>query len=528
MSRSRVPRLRAATAIIAAALLGTALVACSPGEGGGSATPKAEVLNLQFVGSPVSLNPALAATGGSTPYVHLAYDPLIYMDGEGNLVPDLAVSWEFITDDNTVFEMKLREGVTFASGKPFDANAAKASMDYFLGAGGNMIRQVGPIEKIEAVDETTLRVTYSAPFPNAAMTMTQYYQIGAIIGPDGLADPDSLLTKSDGTGQYIFDAEETITDSVYVYKKNPEYWAPDAQVFEVIKMNVIQDPNAAIAALTTGQVDFAHGGTATAESAKSAGLDIVRAPYYISTLQILDRGGELNPALGDERVRQAIQMAMDRPALIAAASSPDYAVENGQVVNEGAPGWIKGLGEEYDIERAKELLAEAGYPDGFTMVIGTTPAMDPQSILTQAIATNLAEIGITAEIVVESTGLPRLLERSELKELESMVLPVTGYDVAAAVATIRDRPNLNPWGVTDAEIDRLINESMVSSGADRVAILEQLNERANEVVWVAPVFSEDNLYYVAPTITNVKASSGNPNPVPIGPERKYAWQPAEG
>ncbi|GGA68740.1 peptide ABC transporter substrate-binding protein [Pseudoclavibacter endophyticus] len=519
--------LRRGAAIGAVAILTATLAACgAPDEAGGSPATGGD-LNLQFNGSPVSLNPALAASGGSTVYTHLAYDPLIYLDSDGEYVPSLAESWQYTNDDNTTFELVLRDGVEFASGAPLDAEAVKASMEYFLEAGGMMVPRVGPIESVEAVADDTVHIHYSAPYPDAPHSLTQYFQLGAIIGPDGLADPDSLLTTSDGTGQYIYDASRSVVDASYVYERNANYWAPDAQMFDTVTVHVMAEPNAVLSAISTGQIDYAIGDRLTASAAEQAGLDVLTAPYYIWALQILDRDGELNPALGDQRVRQAMQMALDRDAIVDAIGT-EFAVKNGQVVNEGAQGYIPGLGEEHDVEAAKQLLAEAGYPDGFTLQLATTPSMDPQSVNAQAIASSLEQIGVTVDIVVESTGLPQMLQRSESKEFEAMALPVTGTHVGEAVQDLNGRLNLNPWQVTDPEVTELYNASLTASEDERPQVFEQLNERWNELAWVLPVYAQQQLFYVSDGVTNVVATAGNANPMPVGPAPEHVWQPATG
>ncbi|HWL60463.1 MAG TPA: ABC transporter substrate-binding protein [Microbacteriaceae bacterium] len=528
MAKQRTPRL---VGVLAAAGLGVglALSGCSPAAEQPAPTTSAAPetggeLRIQFTGSPISLNPALAASGGSTVYTNLTYDPLIYLDAEGKLVPDLAESWEFVSDDNTVLELKLREGVSFHGGGELDATAAKASMDYFLGAGGQMVRQVGPIDEIEVVDATTLRIHYGTPFPDAPWTLTQYFQLGSIIGPDGLADPESLLTSSDGTGQYVYNADESVVDANYVYDRNETYWNPDAQMFDRVSVQVITDPNAVVAAISTGQVDFSTGSVLTTDAARSAGLAVLGAPYYIWAIQILDRNGELNPALGDVRVREAIQLGLDRQT-IADAVVGEFGEVNGQIVHEGAVGYVPGLGEDYNVDAAKQLLADAGYADGLTIRLATTTAMDPQSIIAQAMAASLAEVGITVELDVEANGLPRLLERSEAKEFEAMLLPIQGArHVGQSSQTLASRPNLNPWQVKDAEIDELYAKTLVSNEADAPAVHRALNERWNELAWVIPVYSDQRLFYAVDTLENVSVSSGNPNPVPIGPAPEYSWK----
>lgn len=521
----RFPQIKKAMALTVVSVLIVGVSACSSGSptSENSDADRAEELKLQFVGPPISMDPALAGSGGSTIFVALAYDPLIYLTAEGEQVPALATSWKFSDAENKVFEFELREGVTFSDGSDLTAEAVKASMDYFLKTGGPNASQAGPVESIEAIDPMKVRITYSAPFPNASASLTQYFMFGNIIGPEGLADPKSLLTTTDGAGQYQFKADESVAESSYVYERNPGYWEPDAQMYDQVSVQIIADANAALSAISTGQVDFASGNSATLESATAEGLEVVKAPFFNWSLYLTDKEGKLNPALQDERVRKAIALSIDREA-IAGAVGADVSTPNGQPMNTGTSGYVEGIDFEYDLDEAKKLMAEAGYEDGFDLKILTQSALDPQALRSQAIASNLEQLGITVELEVIGTGIANFTAESLTKKYEAVIFPLTGTNAGEVYASLQTGLR-NPFGITEPELAALYETSLTASEEDRVKIYEEMSILMNDLAWVIPVFSADNIAYVGPKVTNVKLSALNPNPIPTGPSREYAWQP---
>lgn len=512
-----------AAAVGASAALALALSGCSGSTGG--AEGGGGTLTYQFTGVPISLNPALAGGGGSVVYTALAYDPLIYLSGDGQLEPDLATEWAFVDDTNTQLELTIRDGVTFSDGSELTAQAVVDSLEYFLQAGGGNVVQAGPIDTIEATDDDTVLITYKTPFPAGPSRLTQEYQFGLIIGPEGLADPEGLLTSMHGTGQYVYNADESVAESSYIYDRNPTYWNPDAQQYDRVEIKVIGDPNAVISAATTGQLDYAGGTPSTAETAKGAGLDIISAPYFNWGLIVLDRAGQLVPALADEKVRQAMAYAIDRSAVADARGGADYNELLGQVTAEGEGGHIADFGFDYDLDQAKALMAESGYPDGFSMTLLSETPLDNQSALTQAAIAHLGEIGIDVQLEVDA-AVPSFIEKAASKQYPAVIWPLVG-DNASDYANVYTGPGFtNAFGVQDAEFDALIAQAIAASGDEKASLEEQVTRRSNELAWFVPIVATLNLYYVSPKVTNVTISPRNPNPMPVGPTADLSWQPA--
>lgn len=520
-------------AVAASFALIAGLTACGPAtnadDAAGNDEPVAErgeELVLQFRGAPISLDPALQGTASGSIFTVLAYDPIIYQAPDGSLQPSLATDWDFIDDDYRQFEFTLREGLEFASGEPLDAEAVKASMEYFLGAGGGQIPRVGPISSIEAVDEQTVRINYEQPWADAAFSLTQTVMFGNVIGPDGLADPDSLLQVMDGAGQYVYDAEASVPDSEYVYTLNPNYWNLDAQMWDRVTVEIIADPNAVLNAASTSQIDFGLGSPLFADAAEAAGLTVATAPFYNWELRLHDVNGEVNPALADPRVREAIGLAIDRESIVAALGG-EYMSPSDQLVVEGLEGYNPDIGWEFDLDRAKELMAEAGYEDGFTMTVLDSSVQDNQSQIAQAVASSLAEIGIDVDLVVDAVSIPSFSEKLESKEYEASFWASNG-DVANSYRPFRSGGSMNnPFGVMDEEMEALYAQSLTLGGDEREGMYQQMSERWQEASFSIPILTGYFVNYIGPKVTNVNSSAKNPVMLPVGPEPEYNWQPAQ-
>lgn len=509
-----------AVAATALALLLGASACSSSSSSGGSGGHGSSRLTMQFAGPPVSMNPALAGNGGSTIFSVLAYDPLIYLTGDGKVVPDLATSWHYVGTGNKVFELTLRSGATFADGAPLTAAAAVASMRYALKAGG-LAQQAGAVASVDAVDAKTVRVTYSKPNPDAALTMTQFYGLGTLIGPKGLADPKSLLTSTDGVGQYTYNGKTSVANSHYDYDKNPHYFNPSAQMFSGVTVRIINDPQAVLSAARTGQVSFASGSASTADAAKSANLNVLSAPFFNWSLILADTKGAISKPLADARVRQAIGYALDRPSLAKALAGSD-AAPSGQVLLPGTDGYVPDFGFDYDLSKAKNLMAQAGYADGFPLTILAQSTIDPNTTVAQAITNALKAIGIRATLHVEAAGIAQFSSDSESKKYAAVIFPCAGIDMFQLHTQI-SVGLFNPFGNTDPQLEATLDKAFASTGSARTSLYQQASRRYNELAWYIPVFSSQNLSYVSPKLANVTASVLDPNPMPVAPTASLAW-----
>lgn len=528
-------RIRAAVigalASIVLALSGCGGGAPSTTTTGAAKVPSGEVgdtLTVQFLSSPISMDPAKTGIGPGQIFVDLAYEPLIFKDPQGEYQPDLATEWKYTDSTNTAFSLTLREGVTFADGTPLDNQAVAKSIQYFKDAKGPQSGDLASLTSIDTAEANRVNFRFSAPTPNLEQIFSQVGLAGQIINPNALSNPKALESSTAGAGQYVLNTSTTVTGQKYVFDANPKYWNQEAIHYKHVVVQSIAEPNAILSAVRTGQIDVALSGTSTtAAAAKAADLEVVTAPYTWSGLLLLDRDGTMVPELGDQRVRQAINYAIDRDA-IRNAIIGEYGGTSDQVLSPSTPGSLDGMTYAYDVEKAKSLMQEAGYAEGFALTVSDTTLLDPNTALGQALATQLGKIGITITIENAPTIQQFRGDLMNKKYAATVWSPLAGIGMAQFASTyMAPNTTFNPFGAKDEQVTAALNEAAATTDeATRDAALKRAHERVLDLAWFAPVYWSQELLYVGPKVANVKISEKNNLPNPVAPTKDGGWQPA--
>lgn len=396
--RRVVLRSTAAVAVVGLLAAGCSDAAEKSAEGSSSSSGKAvagDTLTVGLQAPATSINPATIDTAFVT-YTQLAYESLTYLAPDGSIKPALAESWKYVGEGNTQFDMKIRSDAKFADGTPVDAKAVKASLDYVRGAKGSSSQFLSMVKSIDVTGSNSVSIKLSEPNPMLPEMLSQSYPVGSIISPAGLKDPKKLTVQntSHGAGAYVFDPKATIAGDHYTYTANPRYYDKSKQHYKKVVVKVLANPQAALNAVKTGQVDIVAGDASTSSQAKSAGLQIEETPFVWNGLNLIDREGEVSKPLGDVKVRQAINHALDRKKLTKATAG-DYGVPTSTTVVKGADGWSEEAAERYpyDPDKAKKMLKEAGYPDGFDLEVLSVRFAGIDTV-TEAMKPQLEEVGI--------------------------------------------------------------------------------------------------------------------------------------
>lgn len=311
----------------------------------------------------------------------IPYEGLLAIDENQELVPVLAESWEI---QEGGVEFKLREGVTFQDGTPFDAEAVKFNIERISSLPGpNLPRFAG--NTAEVIDDTTVVWTSETP----EVLLTNLARMGGLmISP---AAADTIAETPVGTGAWAIDESKTVAGQSWTFNAYDDYWDPSQQGVETVVYSVYNDGAARSNALLSGEVDIAYSDLPSIQTALDAGFEYTDTQTNRYILYPLDRGE--GGALADQRVREAIAKAIDRDTLL-----DIYFKGFGQAITstlvEGELGYNPdGTGYAYDPEGAKALLEEAGVSD-LTLTAATNPPFLP---LNEIIAGMLAEVGINLE-----------------------------------------------------------------------------------------------------------------------------------
>jgi peptide/nickel transport system substrate-binding protein len=337
-------------------------------------------------------DPAGAQTSQSA-YLYAVYDTLT-RQGEGfEVQPSLATSWE--QTEPTTWRFELRDDVVFHDGAPFDAEVVKANLERQVTAEGNPNASVfATLDSVEVVDPYTVDVHFARPAPAFPLEMSMV--MGMMISPNAL--DDDLTRAPAGSGPWIWNGSESQAGVIEIFDLNPDYWQPEDQGVERIEIHTIADNNARLNALLAGDVDMA----ATVRDdqmvqAQNAGMNTESVAAYLPFLVILDREGDRFAPLADVRVRQAIGYAIDREGFLQAVHAGQGDAIGGYYGPQFEEWYNPDLDDmySYDPDRARELLADAGYADGFELEM---PVMPNIMAPVEAIVQMLGQVGIRVQL----------------------------------------------------------------------------------------------------------------------------------
>ena len=340
---------------------------------------------------PPHMDPTSAAAGAIDSVLYSnVFEGLTRFMSDGSVVPGLAESWE-ISDDGLTYTFKLRNGVTFHDGTTMDAEDVKFSLDR-IGAEESANAQkalYAAISEVNVIDPSTVEVKLSEP--NGNMIFNLAWGDAVIVAPESI---ENIKQQPVGTGAFKFDSW-TQGDKVELVR-NDAYWG-DAPALANATFKFISDPTAAFAAMMAEDVDVFAGFPAP-ENLPQFEAD-PRFQVLVGSTEgetILSTNNKM-PPFDNVKVRQAVAHAIDRQAIIDGAMF-GLGTPIGTHFAPHNPAYVDLTGQSnYDPEKAKALLAEAGFADGFE----TTLHLPPPSYARRGgeiIAAQLAQVGIKAEI----------------------------------------------------------------------------------------------------------------------------------
>lgn len=480
----------------------------------GESAPRGGTLTIGQLGDVQSWDTSQAHVGhGLVPY-QLVYDTLILRDPDGELSPMLATEWEY-DETRTVLTLDLRDDVTFADGEAFNADAVKANLEHFKAGNGRQAVQLTQFESATVVDDDTIEITLAAPDP--AM---EYYlsQAAGLMASPAAIEAGTLETDPVGTGPYELDKANSVKDSQATFTAREEYWNPELQKFDGVVLRILEDISARVNSVISGQVDFTTLDAKSAEQAESADLALI-PDYQVdwTGVTFFDRDGVVNEALADVRVRQAINHAVDRETLLdqlqlgrGTATSQVFGPASGAFVDELEDYY------PYDPDKAKELLEEAGYADGFELKLPVIPAFATQIT---ALSQQLGEVGIT--VTQETVPAANYVADAAQSKFEAFNFNLFQGEAWVAInQIIAPTATFNPFKTTDPELSELI--AVVQAGdEDSEEAAQDVNRFVTENAWFMPLYRIDQISAYNPETITVQAQTQSAIP------SIYNFAPAE-
>ena len=430
-------------------------------------------LHVAFQNEWAGLDPQVVSSYSSYQVLFNVVEGLTRYDNDLNLQPALAESWEQ-SEDGLTWTFHLRQGVMFQNGREMKAEDVKWSFDRLIdpATGAGNAGNVGPADtQIEVVDDYTVTITHSEPVGILPQTLA-FNPASGIIAQESLED-DGTISIPIGTGP--FKIAEVDGTTRLVLEKFDDYWQEEYPYLDQVVIEPIPDDTVRETALLGGEVDWV----------------LAIAPQNFASLQenpdiVVDTAPQLSydyigmnltrSPFDDVRVRQAIALAIDRDTLCEAGYFGLCVPIQGPV-GPGSPWYFDYQPYDQDVDRAKQLMADAGYADGFEMELLPTTQYGETVRAAQVLQQQLVAIGIDATI-----NAPEWSEWLELEgnfNYDAYICNWNGLIDADQYYYLQHRTGqvFNFTGYSNPDFDELVDAGRAISDFDeRYQIYEQADK----------------------------------------------------
>lgn len=488
-------------------------------------------LTVGLAAMTTSMDPQFYVVGPNSAMARNIFDGLVNQNSKQQIEPALAESWKLI--DDTTWEFKLRPNVKFHDGSDFTAEDVVASIKRIPLASTNspssFAAYVKAITEVTAVDPLTVRIKTSGPTPLLLNNLSRIAMLPAEMEKTPTAELNSGKGVI-GTGPYKF-VSWTPDDNV-VLQANDGYWGKKAP-WDRVTFRVFKNAGARVAAILAGDVDMIE----TIPTADTRNLEVSLKVVNVTSNRIMylhmDQAREESPfAAGPDgknpllkpEVRRALSLSINREALVGRIMD-GQGLPAGQVVPEGYFGYDPSIKvDPYDPDKAKQLLADAGYPDGFSLTFHASNDRYPNdSKVAQAIGQFFSRVGIETEVVT----LPGSVYFTRASALEfSFIMGGAAVETGEASGVLG--PILETYGdkagqgnrgrYSNPEFDKTLNEARSTlDDAKREALLRKATEIAMNDLGVIPVFYLANTWATKKDITYEGRSDGYTLPYYVKP-----------
>lgn len=484
-------RTRLQAGVVAAVAAALALSGCSsaPGTSNTASDAASQTLTIANPSALMSFDPALVTSGSLDQYLQPVFETLIRRTPSLELVPMLATEWKY-DDSLTKLTFTLREGAKFSDGTPVTPEAVAKNLLRTRDANGPQASSLAEIADVQSAGADSVALTLNKPDPGLLVALSG--TAGFIASPESLTSA-SVNTTPVGSGPYVLDASRTTTGDTYTYTANPDYAGPSLAPFGTIVIKTLEDVTARMNAIRSGQVQATMVEIPQIKEAESAGLTVHTQLLNFTGFMIFDRAGAVVPALGDVRVRQAINYAIDGKTLLNVLRD-GRGVATSQLFGEQSEAFVASLDSHYpyDAAKAKSLLAEAGYKDGIDVTLPDFSPIFGESLFA-AVTEQLQAVGI--RVTLESLPIPDMIGKTMSGGYAMSLISNyqgTAWDTVARFLL----PNsaFNPFHSTDATTESMISTIRTASGEAQLKAYRDLNQYVVDEAWAAPFFREDGVY----------------------------------
>ncbi len=420
----------------------------------------------------IGLDPHIVTAFSSHRRVDLLYNKLVRHDENLKIVPDLAESWE--VPDNTTYIFNLRKGVKFHNGKEMTAEDVAFSLNRILDPKTTSPGRsyIASIKSIEALGPYRVKVTLSAPLASFLEGLAS--NNCAVVSKAAVEQHGNLQKVEAGTGPFML--KEWIPDNSMTLVKNPNYFEKGLPYLDKVIFRVIPEQASLLAGVKAGTIDIAqiNDGSTVLLAKRDSNLVVMQKPG----INVRTFGFNVTrKPFDDVRVRQALSLAIDRNEIVAAAEF-GMAQPTGPIP-VGATQWALPLNKlpysTPDIAKAKSLLAQAGFPNGFSFKIVCSNSFEGGLGVAQVIQNQLKKIGVNAELEVVEWGT--YIDRWTKRDFDSMVelRGGSGEPDRFLYRTLHSTGGVNNFLFKDAEVDKLLDKGrQLTTFAERKPVYDEL------------------------------------------------------
>ncbi len=476
--------LRRAMTVAALGLLAgaTALQAC--GNSGPTSPAEGGTLTVAIAADVDTLDPAAEHTVPAQQVLELMAEGLVAFDQKGNVVPRLATSWTSSSDSKT-WTFTLRKGVKFQDGEPFDANAVKFNFDRLLNK-STLGAQPGfftVVSSTEVVDSDHVRFNLKEPF--AAFLHALTLGVATFIAPNSVNQAPNTpqhIEQPVGTGPYVF--KDHVKGDHVTMTRNPNYWGPKpAYATQVYKASV--EDTAREALIKAGQADImvAPPNNDVAQLSNDSSLHVLKASGPWSTGVIINNKSTQQPLLQKPEVRQALNYAVDKQAII-----KTYLFGQGQELDspfsKALPGYCSVGTWPYDPNKAKSMPAAAG-ASGMEVTLLTSPAGQQ---ITQIVANYLRAVGLKVTVpnpVDNATALNLTHAAPDKAKYELYIATLASGDMDPSRMMDDFRPEFPPGNTLNFSFydNPTVGDLIAKGNADSSNNRYQTYCQAEKIIW---------------------------------------------
>ncbi|MFW6029616.1 MAG: glutathione ABC transporter substrate-binding protein [Halanaerobiales bacterium] len=472
----------------------------------GTVQSQDNILNYAASSEVVGLSPILTNDQVTSDVLSQVYDTLFVRNPETNEIePNLAVDYEAIDDET--WEIKLREGVEFHDGSPFNAEAVKFTLERIADpeVGSPRASLVDPIESIEVEDEYTVIIKTKYPYGPFLATLT--HGNSAIVSPKAVEEHGDLMQNAAGTGPFMVD--EWVSGDHISLKRNENYWGEMGNL-DGITYKIVPEASTRLAMLESGEIDFLDQIPPEHFDRLKNNPDIDIKIQEGTPIRYFGFNFE-KEKFNNDLVRKAVAHAIDQEAIVSTLNNLGY--KSHGILGPRVFGYkeeIEQSGFEYDLDKARELLAEAGYPDGFSTTIWSNSSDSHYKRIPEIIQAELEKIGIDAEIKMQEWG--SYLSATQEGEQDMFLL---GWSNLTADGSEMFYPNLHSDSIGGANrsfydgADEYIDPTRTTvDQEERLELLHEANEFLVEEAVMIPLFHQN---IVVATRNNVSGLHVQPN-----------------